>query len=77
MRAVECVVFSMILAYGVCVVFSDGPKLDLGKYNPLKVIERDPVTLTCSVDANPEVEADNVQWYKGTTLKGRSNTQTR
>ncbi len=43
---------------------SDKPVISFGEFNPLVVIEKSDVVLTCEADANPEVLNEDYTWEK-------------
>ena len=61
----------LVLTVCVCCVLTDAPRLHFGAYNPLVVLDGEPVVLTCHVDAYQEVPANNVQWYKSGVYLGK------
>ncbi|ELT96996.1 hypothetical protein CAPTEDRAFT_199767 [Capitella teleta] len=50
------------------------PIVDFGDFNPLVVLDRDDVTLTCNVDAYPAIPANNVIWKKDQEFLGSGFT---
>lgn len=47
-----------------CCTFADAPRVDFGQFNPLIVLDREEVQLTCNVEAYPAVTPDKVLWFK-------------
>lgn len=41
-----------------------GPRVSLGNFNPLVLVENSSTSLNCSIDSYPVIDPQSIQWYK-------------
>lgn len=68
MRPFNCETLTIVIC------LSDAPRVEVGPFNPLMVLEGSDATMACSVRANPPITT--IEWYKDNKIISRHHNHT-